>query len=139
MNIAIFLGNMTADPELKYTPNGTAVCRFTVAINKRWKTASGETKEEVSFIQVKAFKGQAEACAEYTHKGSLVLVQGELKQERWEKDGQKHEKVGVVAFHVKFLDGKPAAAPGATKPATPPAAATSPAAAAPASEDDIPF
>ncbi len=130
INQVVISGNLTADPELKYLPNGTAICKFQVAINSKRKGPQGEDLKEVDFIPVGVWAKQAEACGEYLHKGSKVTVVGKLKQERWDdkKTGEKKSKIGVIAWQVEFGDAKPASA-GA------PAAS----AAAPAADDDIPF
>lgn len=105
----ILLGNLTRDPELRYTPSGTAVASFTLAINHRYRPQSGSEnggkyREETSFIDVVAFGRQGETCAEYLSKGQPVLVDGRLSQRRWEsQDGQKRNKLEVVASTVRFL------------------------------------
>lgn len=106
INNVVLLGNLTRDPELKYTPSGAAICNLTLALNHKYK--SGETlKEEVSYIDVVVFGKTAEATAEYLNKGSKASVVGRLKQDRWEaEDGKKRSKVRVVADSVKFLDSK---------------------------------
>jgi single-strand DNA-binding protein len=106
LNQVFMMGNLTGDPELKYLPSGSAVCSFSLALNSKYKAESG-MKEEVSYVQTTAFGKTAENCAEYLAKGSKVLVQGRLKQERWEKDGKKHSVLKVMANLVNFLDGKP--------------------------------
>lgn len=105
LNQVFIMGNMTRDPELKYLPSGSAVCSFTVAMNHKYKSGE-ETKEEVSFISVTVFGKMAEACANHLHKGSKVMVQGRLKQDTWEHEGTKREKVKIIAQMVQFLDGK---------------------------------
>jgi len=104
----ILLGNLTRDPELRYTPSGTAVASFSVAINHRYRSPNanenGKYREETSFIDVVAFGRQGETCAEYLSKGQPVLVDGRLSQRRWEsQDGQKRNKLEVIANTVRFL------------------------------------
>ena len=102
-NKVILMGNLTRDPELRYTPNGTAVATLSLAINRRYK-ANDEWKEETDFFDIVVFGKQAENCGEYLKKGRPVLVDGRLSQRRWEtEDGQKRSKVEVVAFSVQFL------------------------------------
>jgi len=102
-NKVILMGNLTRDPELRYTPNGTAVATLGLAINRRYK-ANDEWKEETDFFDIVVFGKQAENCGEYLKKGRPVLVDGRLSQRRWETDdGQKRSKVEVVAFSVQFL------------------------------------
>lgn len=102
-NKVILMGNLTRDPELRYTPNGTAVATLSLAINRRYK-ANEEWREETDFFDIVVFGKQAENCGEYLKKGRPVLVDGRLSQRRWETDdGQKRSKVEVVAFSVQFL------------------------------------
>jgi len=101
-NKVILMGNLTRDPELRYTPNGTAVSTLSLAVNRRPKPDTQE--KEVDFFDIVVFGKQAENCSEYLRKGSPVLVDGRLQQRRWETDeGQKRSKVEVVAFSVQFL------------------------------------
>lgn len=102
-NKVILMGNLTRDPELRYTPNGTAVATLSLAVNRRFK-ANEEWREETDFFDIVVFGKQAENCGEYLKKGRPVLVDGRLSQRRWETDdGQKRSKVEVVAFTVQFL------------------------------------
>lgn len=115
-NRVILMGNLTRDPELRYTPGGTAVANFGIAINRRFKTED-EVREEVDFFDIVVWGKQAENCSEYLSKGRSVLVEGRLQQNRWEtSEGQKRSKVEVVANTVQFLGSKSAegakAAPG---------------------------
>ncbi len=103
MNKVIIKGNLTRDPELRYTPSGTAVCSFGLAINEKWQDHSGEWQERVNFFDVECWKRLAENVSQYMSKGSPVLIDGRLKQDRWEKDGQKRSKVKIVAQFVEFL------------------------------------
>lgn len=106
-NRVILMGNLTRDPELRYTPNGTAVANLGLAINRKWK-ADDQLKEETDFFDIVVFGKQAENCGEYLSKGRPVLVEGRLQQRRWETDdGQKRSKVEVVANNVQFLGGRP--------------------------------
>ena len=102
-NIVILIGNLTKDPELKYTPGSSAVCSFTIAVNKKWTGKDGEKKEDVAFIECEAWQKTAEIIAEYLKKGSPIYIEGELKQDRWEKEGQKHSKIKVKVSNVQFL------------------------------------
>lgn len=105
-NKVILIGNLTRDPELRYTVNGTAVTNFCVAVNHRYKQ-NEEMKEEVNFFDIVAFDKQAESCAEHLSRGRSVLVEGRLQQRRWETDdGQKRSKVEIVANIVQFLGGE---------------------------------
>jgi len=101
------MGNLTRDPELRYIPSGTAVANFSVAVNRPYKDASGEKKEEVSFVRVVVWGKMAEICGEYLTKGRPVLVEGRLKSRSWEaQDGQKRNTLEVVALNVQFLGSK---------------------------------
>lgn len=150
-NKVILAGNLTRDPELRYTPKGTAIAKIGMAINRTWKNETGETKEEVTFVDVDAFGRQAEVIAQYMKKGRPLLVEGRLKLDQWEDKNthQKQSKLKVVLEGFSFIDSKgadggvPSEAPRA-RPAAPAAApAGAPAAAEPeASEpeqDDVPF
>lgn len=96
------VGNLTRDPEVRYTPSGMAVATLPIAVNTRFK-ANGETKEETLFIDVITFNKQAETCTQYLSKGKTVLVEGRLRERKWEKDGVAHRKMEVVATTVRFL------------------------------------
>ena len=102
-NKVILMGNLTKDPELKYTSSGIAIVNFSLAVNK--KTGKGDDKKEiVSFFDVEAWDKKAEICSEYLTKGSPVLVVGELKQERWEgEDGKPHSRIKIIVNNFQFL------------------------------------
>lgn len=104
-NRIILIGNLTKDPELRYTPQGTPVASFRIAVNSRYKQAD-DLKEETLFIDVVTFGKQAETCSNYLSKGKSVLVEGRLQERRWESDGQQRSKVEVVAQTVRFLSRK---------------------------------
>ena len=147
-NKVILAGNLTRDPELRYTPKGTAIASFGLAINRKWKSETGEMKEEVTFVDVEAFARQAEVVAQYMKKGRPFLVEGRLRLDQWEDKNthQKQSKLKVVLEGFSFLDAKGAdnTAPAGARPAAAPsAAAETPAAAEPEpaapEEDDVPF
>lgn len=153
-NKVILAGNLTRDPELRYTPKGTAIARIGLAMNRTWKTETGETREEVTFVDVDAFGRQAEVIAQYMRKGKPFLVEGRLKLDQWEDKNthQKQSKLHVVLESFSFIDsrggdgGGPTTEPARPRPTAPAApAATSPAPEpsepeAPAAEDDdVPF
>jgi single-strand DNA-binding protein len=104
MNTVILLGNLTRDPEVRYAPNGTAVARLALAVNHRYRQNDAD-KEETMFIDVVAFGKQGESASEYLKKGRPVLIEGRLKWQSWEKEGQKHTKHEVVAERIQFLGG----------------------------------
>jgi len=102
-NKVILIGNLTKDPEIRYTPSGTPVASFRLAVNRRYKQGE-EFKEEVCYIDIVVFGKQAESCGQYLNKGSGVIVEGRLQERRWEgEDGQKRSKHEVVAQTVRFL------------------------------------
>ena len=100
----ILIGRLTKDPELRYTPKGTPVASFSLAINYRYKQ-NDERKDETTFIDIVVFGKPAEFCGQYLNKGSAVIVDGRLQQRRWESDGQQKSKIEVVAQSVNFLPG----------------------------------
>jgi len=106
-NSVVLAGHLARDPELRYTPQGKAVCDFAMGVNRKFTKANGEKVEEVAFVDVTAWDRTAEACGEYLAKGRAVLVAGHLIQDRWqdESTGQKRSKLRVVAERVQFLGG----------------------------------
>lgn len=104
LNKVFLLGNMTRDPELKYTQSGGAVCKVGLAVNRRFKSGT-EWKEEVAFVDVECWGKTAEKVGEYCKKGSGVLVEGRLKLDTWQsKEGEKRSKLLVVAENIQFAD-----------------------------------
>jgi single-strand DNA-binding protein len=149
-NKVILIGNLTRDPELRYTPKGTAIAKIGLAINRTWKTETGETKEEVTFVDIDAFGRQAETLGQYMKKGRPIMIEGRLKLDTWDdkQTNQKRSRLGVVMETFQFLDfNKSAEGTGAPLPPKsrqpqsagseaeppPPDAAASP------EEDDVPF
>ena len=151
-NKVILAGNLTRDPELRYTPNGKAVCKLGLAVNRNWTTDTGEKKEEVTFVDIDAFGRQAEVIAQYMKKGRSLLVEGRLRLDQWDdkQTGQKRSRLGVVLEGFTFLDGgrggdsggDSGGAPVRSRASAPAPSAPAPAAAAddqgPA-DDDVPF
>ncbi len=105
-NKIILIGNLTKDPELRYTPQGTPVTTFRIAVNTKYNKQSDDAKQETLFIDSVVFGKQAEPCSKYLNKGSSVLVEGRLQERRWESNGQQKSKFEVVAQSVKFLGKK---------------------------------
>jgi len=102
LNSIILEGNLTRDPSMDTTPGGTAVCHFTVASNRYYKS-EGERQEEVGFFDVEVWSRLAETCNEYLTKGRGVRVVGRLKQDRWSNaDGEPRSRVRIVGEHVEF-------------------------------------
>ena len=105
-NRVILLGNLARDIELRYTTSRMAVCQNAIAVNDRRKNASGEWIDETSFVDVTFFGRTAEVVSEYLAKGSPIFVEGRLKQDTWEKDGQKRSKLYVIVDRMQLLGGK---------------------------------
>lgn len=104
-NRVILVGNLTRDPELRYIPSGTAVSDIGLAVNDRVKRGD-QWVDEATFVDVTLWGRTAEIANEYLSKGSPVLIEGRLKLERWEKDGQKHSKLKVIGERLQMLGGR---------------------------------
>jgi single-strand DNA-binding protein len=119
-NRVILMGNLTRDPELRYTPTGIPVSEAGLAVNERYKNANGELVDETTFVEVTFWRRNAEVVCEYLNKGSPVLIEGRLKLDSWEgKDGEKRSKLRVVCDRMQMLGGKPGGggpAEGGTRP-----------------------
>jgi single-strand DNA-binding protein len=103
-NKVILMGNLTRDPELRYTPSGTAVADFGLAINRRRRNASGERRDETCFVDVTAWGRQAEVVNEYLSKGSPIFLEGRLQLDEWtSSDGQRRSKLKVVLEGFQFI------------------------------------
>lgn len=100
------MGNLTSDVSIKYTSGGSGVGEFGIAVNEKYKK-NDELVDSVVFCQVTVWGKLAEICGEYLKKGSPVFIEGKLKFDSWEKDGQKRSKLSVTATNVQFLSGKP--------------------------------
>ena len=106
-NKVILLGNLAKDIELRYTPSGTAIAKTAIATNRRYKTASGEQKEEVCFIDITLFGRSAEVANQYLHKGKQVLIEGRLVLEQWtDSHGNRRSKHSVAVESMQMLGGK---------------------------------
>jgi single-strand DNA-binding protein len=139
LNKVFLMGNLTRDPELRYTPGGASVCTFGLAVNRRFKTKQGDNRDETLFVDVTAWAKQAELCSQYLSKGRPVFVEGRLRLESWTgNDGQKRSKMGVVAQNIQFLGGPGGGAAPAGAPGEPAAGEEPPAESGPAN-DEIPF
>lgn len=134
-NKVILMGNLTADPELRFLPSGKAVCNFTLGINRIWTNEAGEKQEEVSFVDITTFGNAADNLAKHRSKGSCVHVEGRLKQETWDdkKTGQKRSRLRVLSEYITYIgpnDPKTEHTPKSSAPATAPESAD---------DDDVPF
>ena len=140
-NRVLLMGNLTRNPEIRYTPSGTAVADLGLAINENFKNKAGEMVEQTCFVDVVVWGRQAETSAEYLHKGSPVFVEGRLQLDQWEnQQGEKRSKLRVRADRVQFL-GSPDKG---TEFSAAPVASASPEAPTPPvvlvdDEDDVPF
>lgn len=105
LNTVLLMGNLTRDPEIRYTTGGAAVCNFGMAMNSRYTTAQGETREEVCFVDVEVWGKQAEALQRYKRKGETVFVEGRLKTDSWQdrETNQKRTRLSVRAERVQFI------------------------------------
>jgi single-strand DNA-binding protein len=104
VNSVHLIGNLGKDPEVRFLADKQAVCNLRVATSRSWTDkASGQRKEEVEWHDVEVWGKQAESCGQYLKKGRLVYVEGRIKTDTWEKDGQKHWRVKIVADSVRFL------------------------------------
>src|ERR1700746_2193221 len=146
-NKVILLGNLTRDPEVRYTPKGSAVCDLGVAVNRQYTLDSGEKREEVTFVDVVLWARLAEIAGEYLKKGRPVFIEGRLQLDTWDdkQSGQKRSKLRVIGETMQLLGGRPPGAGGSApaeggeaRPAksTPPPKAG---AAAEPDDDEIPF
>jgi len=105
-NKVFLIGNLTKDPELRYTPSGMAVATFTVASNRNYSTQSGEKKQDVTFLRVVVWGKRGEVCNQYLNKGSQVFVEGRLQTRSWQgQDGTQRNTTEIVANNVQFLGG----------------------------------
>src|SRR5262245_32084160 len=107
-NKVILMGNLTRDPEVRYTPKGTAIAKIGLAVNRYWRDANGEQKEEVTFVDIDAFGKQAETLGNYMKKGRPILIEGRLRLDTWDDKttNQKRSKLGVVLESFQFLDSR---------------------------------
>ena len=141
-NKVILMGNLTRDPELRYTPKGTAVANLGLAVNRTWRNAEGQQQDETTFVDVDAFGKQAETLGQYMQKGRPILVEGRLKLDQWEdkNTGQNRSKLGVILEKFSFVGGGQtggnANAPQSSAP--PPTSDVPPFEDGP-SDDDVPF
>lgn len=105
-NKVILLGNLTRDVEVRHTSGNNAVANIGLAVNRRWRTPEGEQREEVTYIDCEAWGKQAETLAKYVSKGRPLFIEGRLKLDQWEKEGQKFSKLRVVIENFQFVDSR---------------------------------
>ena len=139
------MGNLTRDPEMRYTPSGTAIAKLGLAVNRVWRDTEGQQKEETTFVDVDAFGKQAETLGQYMQKGRPILIEGRLKLDQWEdkNTGQNRSRLGVVLERFTFIGsgaGQTAGGGGAQQQSAPPP--SQPTEGPPADgpgDDDVPF
>ncbi len=102
-NKVMLMGNLTRDPEVRFTPSGMAVADLGLAVNRRYRGSDGQDHEETCFVKVTVWGRQAENCGQYLKRGRPIFVEGRLKFDEWEKDGQKFNRLSVVGERVQFL------------------------------------
>ncbi len=152
VNKVILVGNLGADPELKYTPSNRPVCNLSVATNEVWKDKAGQKQERVEWHRVNVWGDQAEHCSKYLAKGRMVYVEGRIQTRKWQdKEGKDRYSTEVVADRVVFLGGQGPGAEGAGgggggskkrgwgEESQMPAAADAPSGPPPSDDDNIPF
>ena len=107
MNKVFLAGNLTRDPEVRYIPSGKAVADLRIAVTRKFRMPNGEDRQETCYVDVVVWERQAETCGEFLKKGSPVLIEGSLRFEEWEKNGEKRNRLSVTAERVQFLDRPP--------------------------------
>ncbi len=106
LNRIQLIGNLGKDPEVRVTPKGSKVCSFSIAVSRRWKTSAGEDKETTDWFNVEAWGHLGEICKQYLRKGRLVFLEGQLRTDRYEHEGDTHYYTKVVASQMQMLDRK---------------------------------
>ena len=106
LNKVFLMGNLTRDPELRYTPNGTPLCEFGLAINRTYKTREGEQRDETCFVDVTMWGRRAVVISEYFTKGRPIFIEGRLKLDQWETADGRRSKLTVVADNFEFIGGR---------------------------------
>ncbi len=135
LNKVMIIGNLGADPEMRYTADGNALTSFRVAASRNYSTPDGERREETEWFSVVAWRKLAEQCSQFLQKGRRVYVEGRLRTRSWDTpEGQKRYRTEVVADKVLFLDSRPGGAPLPEEQE-----AGEPAVATPAEAEEIPF
>jgi single-strand DNA-binding protein len=125
LNRVQLIGNLGRDPETRFTPQGSKICKFSVAVNRHWTSSEGEAKEATDWFNIEAWGRLGEICQEYLTKGSLVFIEGRLQTDQYEKDGEKRYITKVVASQMQMLDRK--------------AGESEPVASPPAEDEEFPF
>lgn len=141
LNDVKLVGRLTRDPELRYTPKGQALCRFDLAVNRRYKDTTGEWRDDTAFVPVVVWREAAERCRDRLKKGSPVYVEGRLRSRNWEtKDGQKRSGLEVDTLRVQFLEKVGGGEDAEGEEMAPVGAASVESqASAPATQEEVPF
>lgn len=137
MNKVFLIGNLTRDPDLSTTNNGVSLCRFSIAVNRRFKSANGEA--ETDFFNIVAWRATADLCGQYLHKGSKVGIVGSLQTRTYEQDGVKKYATDIVADEVEFLTPKGDSSNNNYQSEKPARAKVSPKEMQPMEDDELPF
>ncbi len=106
LNRIQLIGHLGKNPEVRFTPKGKKVCTFSLAVSRRWKNSSGETKESTDWFNIEAWGHLGEICKQYLHKGRLVFLEGQLRTDRYDHEGDTHYYTKVVATQMQMLDRK---------------------------------
>lgn len=140
VNKVILIGNLGADPEVRYTASGTAVGNFNIATSEQWNDKDGQRQERTEWHRIVVWAGLAERCAEYLNKGRKVYVEGRLQTRQWDdRDGNKRYTTEVVAQGVTFLDSKGQGSNTGDSTASGPPAPSADGYSPPMTDDDVPF
>jgi len=107
LNRVQLIGNLGKDPEVRYTPTGTKVCTFSMAVNRRWKGRDGTAKEATDWFNIEVWGKMGEVCQQYLRKGSLAFIEGRLQTDRYEHEGETRYFTKVIARSMQMLDPKP--------------------------------
>jgi len=134
LNKALIIGRLGRDPEVKYTPDGTAVCRVSVATSESWKDKDGNKQERTEWHRIVMWRRLAEICGQYLHKGSLAYFEGQIQTREWEKDGDKRYSTEIVVKYMQILESRRSDAGSSGRGAAPGATYTGP-----VGDDDVPF
>jgi len=114
VNRVTLVGRLGQEPETKYTPSGAAVCKFSLATSERFKDKQGQRQERTEWHTIRVWNKLAEICQEYLHKGGLVYVEGSIRYEEWEKNGEKRRSTVIVCREMRMLGSKPGSRPSGT-------------------------
>lgn len=120
-NKVILMGNLTREPELRYTPKGASVAQFGIAVNRQWTNDAGQKQDEVTFIDITSWGKTAEVICQYLHKGDPIHIEGRLKLDQWDdkKTGDPRSKLSVVVESFQFVGGKKDGGQAPSRPAWP--------------------